>query len=86
MKEKYNVDIPVDKEHILAHSEIDPVGKPFCPGEKFPFNTIINELRKDIISSINGGICNHKGDCNCKEDYIRYMDKYKIDVVFKQKF
>lgn len=46
VKDKYNKVIPVDRDHILGHYEIDPVRKPFCPGEKFPFDYIIAELNK----------------------------------------
>jgi len=43
----YGKNIFIDRDHIIGHSEIDPIRKPFCPGEKFPFETIISELKKD---------------------------------------
>jgi len=46
VKNKYGKTIPADRDHILGHYEIDPVRKPFCPGEKYPFDTIITELNK----------------------------------------
>jgi len=42
----YDKKIPNDREHIIGHSEIDPIRKPFCPGEKFPFEKIISEIRE----------------------------------------
>jgi N-acetyl-anhydromuramyl-L-alanine amidase AmpD len=45
VKEIYDETIPLDKEHILRHSDIDPVRKPFCPGELFPLDEIIQSLQ-----------------------------------------
>lgn len=46
VKDKYNKVIPVDRDHILGHYEINPTGKPNCPGEKYPFDYIIAELKR----------------------------------------
>ena len=35
------VDFPVNRDHIIGHCEIDPVGRSFCPGKNFPFDRII---------------------------------------------
>ncbi len=39
--------INADRENIIGHFDIDPIRKPFCPGNKFPFDTIINEINKE---------------------------------------
>jgi N-acetylmuramoyl-L-alanine amidase len=44
IKDKWGKDIPVDRNHIVGHYEVAPVTKPFCPGERFPFNTIVGQL------------------------------------------
>jgi N-acetyl-anhydromuramyl-L-alanine amidase AmpD len=44
VKRIYGIDIPIDRQHIIGHYEIAPVTKPHCPGEKFPFNEIIQAL------------------------------------------
>jgi N-acetyl-anhydromuramyl-L-alanine amidase AmpD len=59
VKENFNEEILADREHILGHSEIDPIGKPFCPGEMFPFEEIITELRKSDFNTIYTDIKNH---------------------------
>lgn len=46
VKEKYNVNIYPDREHILGHYEINPKDKANCPGKLFPFKKIIEELNK----------------------------------------
>lgn len=51
VKRIYGHEIKLDREHILGHYEIDPVRKPFCPGELFPFDEIIAELNKDQVPS-----------------------------------
>jgi N-acetyl-anhydromuramyl-L-alanine amidase AmpD len=46
---KYGNRIDSDRRYIIGHSDIDPLRKPFCPGEKYPFNEIIKELRGSYI-------------------------------------
>ena len=45
VKRIYGKEIPISREHIVAHADITPKWKPNCPGEKFPFNEIINYLK-----------------------------------------
>ncbi len=52
VKRIYGNAIPIDREHIVGHVDITPIAKPFCPGEKFPFERLIKDLgqTKDGIS------------------------------------
>ena len=43
----YHTVIPLDRRHVVAHSEVTPVAHPDCPGAKFPFAKLI-ELAKDL--------------------------------------
>lgn len=43
----YGIDIPVDREHIVGHYQINPITKPNCPGQNFQFNQLIAELKGD---------------------------------------
>lgn len=45
VKDKWGHTIPVDRDHILGHFEVDPVRKPNCPGERFQFAELINTLQ-----------------------------------------
>lgn len=36
--------IPFNRQHIVAHSEVVPKAKPYCPGAQFPFEEIIARL------------------------------------------
>ena len=49
--EKFKKRVSIDRESIIGHFEIDPIRKPFCPGENFPFETIINEIKKEKLFS-----------------------------------
>ena len=40
-------DIPVDREHIVGHSQINPEGKPFCPGSHFPWEEFMKYLEEE---------------------------------------
>jgi N-acetyl-anhydromuramyl-L-alanine amidase AmpD len=42
--------IPVDREHIIGHYQIDSVDRPKDPGDAFPWD----RLMKDINTSLNG--------------------------------
>ena len=51
VKRIYGTDIPLDREHIVGHYQIDPIRKPNCPGSAFQFNEIIKELKGvDIVN------------------------------------
>ena len=41
VKKLYNVDIPIDREHMIGHCEINTVTRSHCPGELFPFDELI---------------------------------------------
>ena len=36
--------IPLERENIVAHSDVAPKWSPDCPGAKFPFNEILHQL------------------------------------------
>lgn len=42
--EKNGVKPQIDREHIIGHCDIDPVGRSFCPGKNFPYSRIISEV------------------------------------------
>lgn len=44
--EKYQ--IPIDREHIIGHCEINHWGRPHCPGELFPYDEIMRKLKEKI--------------------------------------
>lgn len=46
-------------------------------------NQKYESLRLDIINSLDNEFCYHYQSCSCKDDYIRAMDEYDIDLVFK---
>jgi N-acetyl-anhydromuramyl-L-alanine amidase AmpD len=41
----YKVVIPLDREHIVGHYQINPINKPNCPGALFQFDTILKILQ-----------------------------------------
>ena len=44
VKTTYGITIPFDRQHIVGHCEIAPISKPHCPGDKFPWTKLIQEL------------------------------------------
>lgn len=40
---KYN--IPIDKDHIIGHYQIDSVNRPNCPGPSFPWDRLFSDLK-----------------------------------------
>ena len=45
--------IPLTREHIVGHIDITPITRPNCPGERFPFDEIINTLIRSDTSTPN---------------------------------
>ena len=41
--EKYN--IPIDREHLIGHYQIDSVNRSNCPGKNFPWSRLISDLK-----------------------------------------
>lgn len=42
--EIWGVSFPLDRYHVIGHFMVNPVGKPFCPGAKFPWERLFAEL------------------------------------------
>lgn len=47
VKRIYGVDIPIDRQHMIGHCEINTVTRPHCPGELFPYDELISLARND---------------------------------------
>lgn len=52
VKKLYNVDIPIDREHIIGHCEINTVTRSHCPGELFPFDELIALARGEDAETV----------------------------------
>lgn len=52
VKRIYGIDIPLDREHIVGHYQINPISKPFCPGPNFQFDEVLRELRNDKVEEL----------------------------------
>ena len=46
IKEMYGNDIPIDREHIVGHFEINPKTRSCCPGHAFPWDELIRKLKE----------------------------------------
>ncbi|GIP38623.1 hypothetical protein J31TS4_19030 [Paenibacillus sp. J31TS4] len=42
--DKWGRRFPLDKYHVIGHCHINPVGKPNCPGPKFPWDRLYQAL------------------------------------------
>ena len=45
----YNIDLPIDRGHIIGHYQINPITKPNCPGKNFQFDKVIQGMRKGFV-------------------------------------
>ena len=48
VKKKYNYNFIIDRKHIIGHNEVNPIVRTKCPGENFPFDKIIEELKNEF--------------------------------------
>lgn len=39
-------------------------------------------LKQDIKKSIDNKLCNCSNCCNCKDEYVKFMESQKIDLIF----
>lgn len=44
VKQLYGLQIPLNSHQVIGHYQIDSIGKPFCPGLKFPWARLYAEL------------------------------------------
>jgi N-acetylmuramoyl-L-alanine amidase len=58
----YGHRIDLNNYFVLGHFQIDSIGKPFCPGPKFPWNCLYAELAKVDSMSMESF-----------EEYLRYI-------------
>lgn len=47
VKRIYGVEIPIDRQHMIGHCEINTVTRPHCPGELFPYDELISLAKSD---------------------------------------
>lgn len=47
VKRIYGVEIPIDRQHMIGHCEINTVTRPHCPGELFPYDELISLAKTD---------------------------------------
>lgn len=52
VKKLYSVDIPIDREHMIGHCEINTVTRSHCPGELFPFDELIALARGEDAETV----------------------------------
>lgn len=51
VKRIYGTDILIDREHIVGHYQVDPIRKPFCPGEMFQWDELLFNL-KGVVEKV----------------------------------
>lgn len=44
MKQKYDYDMIIDRLHLVGHNEVNPIVRTSCPGVRFPFERLIDDL------------------------------------------
>ncbi|MFA7204195.1 MAG: peptidoglycan recognition family protein [Candidatus Caldatribacteriota bacterium] len=48
--QKYN--IPIDKDHLIGHYQIDSINRPNCPGKAFPWDKLMKDLTSGVIDDM----------------------------------
>nr|WP_275984140.1 peptidoglycan recognition family protein [Paenibacillus hamazuiensis] len=47
IREMWGQDFELDRYHVIGHFMVNPVGKPLCPGPKFPWERLYFELEQE---------------------------------------
>lgn len=78
VKKLYNVDIPIDREHMIGHCEINTVTRPHCPGELFPFDKLIAAVNRQNKPS--SGASGNTPAVDTKYHYTVQVGSYKNSI------
>lgn len=69
--EKYN--IPIDRNHIIGHYEINSVDRPGCPGPNFPWTRLMSDLQKPDVA--------HEEEKDLtKEELTKILEDFKAEL------
>ena len=79
VKKLYNVDIPIDREHMIGHCEINSVTRTNCPGQLFPFDELI-KAAKGQGSADSGSSQTSSGANDTKYHYTVQVGSYKNSI------
>ena len=82
VKKLYNVDIPIDREHIIGHCEINTVTRSHCPGELFPFDELIEAVNKQSGNkpTTGSGTSGNTSTADAKYHYTVQVGSYKNSI------
>lgn len=77
--------IPIDNDHIIGHYRINSVDKANCPGPKFPWDKLLQDLKKGTEMQKTEVIYNGKTYDAVIIDGKTYVElrKYSEDIGFK---
>lgn len=78
VKKLYNVDIPIDREHMIGHCEINTVTRSHCPGELFPFDKLIAAVNRQNKPS--SGTSGNTPTVDTKYHYTVQVGSYKNSI------
>ncbi len=86
VKRIYGYEILVSEETIVGHCHITPKWKPNCPGAKFPFKDIVNELNKEDYMPekrefvVNGEVKELNGILFGNKNYVELRELEKLGL------
>lgn len=56
LKTLYGSTVPLDREHIIGHNEINSVTRPNCPGQLFPWSELMARLNPPKVPAENKNV------------------------------
>lgn len=81
VKKLYNVDIPIDREHMIGHCEINTATRSHCPGELFPFDELIKAANgQNSKPSTGAGSPASTPSADTKYHYTVQVGSYKNSI------
>lgn len=82
IKSIYGVEIPVDRQHIVGHCEINPITKPNCPGSYFPFQALIEGASKNLPTTYCVRIpkISTYGECQSIQQWVQREAPYNVII------
>lgn len=80
IKSIFGISIPIDRQHVVGHCEVNPITKPNCPGANFPFEQLIASAKKSSNTTYCVKIPNVStyGECQSIQQWVQREAPYNV--------
>lgn len=84
MKKLYGLNFEIDRKHLIGHCDCSPRNKAFCPGEDFPFERYLADLKGfyESVSQLDKLVSDKIDASNVKVEHPIVKDDNVVETVY----